>query len=77
VVQCTDRPGILSNISDSISSSDINISKVEMHSTDAVNAVGTFDVIVSDLNQLESVMMLIKRVKGVKSVQRTLQKEQV
>lgn len=75
VVMCVDRPGILSNISSSFSSSDVNISKAEIHSTDTDTAVGTFDVVVSDLKQLESVMKSIKQVEGVKSVERMIEWE--
>lgn len=72
VVRCIDRPGILSNITSSFSSSEVNISKAEIHSTDVDSAVGTFDVVVTDLDQLEQVMKSIKKVEGVKSVERML-----
>jgi GTP diphosphokinase / guanosine-3',5'-bis(diphosphate) 3'-diphosphatase len=77
VVMCADRPGMLSNITSSFSSSDINISKAEIHSTDVDTAVGTFDVVVSDLEQLENVMKSIKQVEGVTSVERMLEWERV
>lgn len=70
LVTCTDKPGILSSITNSFSSSEVNISKAEIHSTDVDDAVGTFDVVVSNLSQLEDVMQSIKKVKGVKSVER-------
>jgi len=70
LVMCADRPGILTNITSSISTSDINISKAEMHSTDVESAIGTFDIVVSDLDQLENVIKSIKKVKGVLSVER-------
>jgi GTP pyrophosphokinase len=70
LVTCTDKPGILSSITNSFSSSDVNISKAEIHSTNLDDAIGTFDVVVSDLSQLENVMQSIKKVKGVKSVER-------
>ncbi len=70
LVKGIDRPGILSNITDSFTSLDVNISKAEMHSTDLDDAIGTFDVVVSGLTQLERVIKSIKRVKGVKSVVR-------
>lgn len=75
VVMCADRPGMLSNITSSFSSSDINISKAEIHSTDVDTAIGTFDVVVSDLEQLENVMKSIKQVEGVRSVERMLEWE--
>lgn len=70
LVTCTDKPGILSSITNTFSSSEVNISKAEIHSTDVQDAIGTFDVVVSDLSQLEDVMQSIKKVKGVKSVER-------
>lgn len=70
LVTCTDRPGILSSITNSFSSSEVNISKAEIHSIDVEDAIGTFDVVVSDLSQLEDVIKSIKKVKGVKSVER-------
>ncbi|MFQ5788160.1 MAG: RelA/SpoT family protein [Thermodesulfobacteriota bacterium] len=72
LVTCTDRPGILTNITSSISTSEINISKAEMHSTGVDSAIGTFDIVVSDLEQLENVMKSIKKVKGVLSVERVV-----
>jgi len=70
LVTCTDKPGILSSITTTFSSSEVNISKAEIHSTDVEDAIGTFDVVVSDLSQLEDVIKSIKKVKGVKSVER-------
>lgn len=77
LVTCSDRPGILSSITNSISTSDINISRAEMHSTDVDSAVGTFDIVVSDLHQLERVMKSIKKVKGVITVERVVGAEEV
>ncbi len=72
MVVCNDRPGMLSLITRSIASSDVNISKAEIHSTDVDRAIGTFDVAVSDLSQLENLISSIKKVKGVISVERIL-----
>jgi GTP diphosphokinase / guanosine-3',5'-bis(diphosphate) 3'-diphosphatase len=76
-VICADRPGVLSSITRSIASSDVNISKAEIHSTDDDRAIGTFEVAVSDLGQLEGLMKSIKKVKGVISVERILGAEEV
>src|SRR3990170_3096986 len=76
-VICADRPGILSSITRSIASSDINISKAEIHSTDDERAIGKFEIAVLDLNQLEGVMKSIKRLKGVISVERVLGAEEI
>ncbi len=70
LVTCTDKPGILSSIIKTFSTSEVNISKAEIHSTDVEDAIGTFDVVVLDLSQLEDVINSIKKVKGVKSVER-------
>ncbi len=75
-VVCVDRPGMLSNITSSIASADINISKAEVHSTSNEKAVGTFEIAVSSLNQLESVMKAIGRAKGVISVERIAGREE-
>jgi len=69
-VRCADTPGILSDISNSIASSDVNISKAEINSTNDSKALGTFDIAVSGLSQLEGVMKSIRKVKGVISVER-------
>ena len=77
LVTCTDKPGILSSITNTFSSSEVNISKAEIHSTDVEDAIGTFDVVVSDLSQLEDVIKSIKKVKGVKSVERMHEMEAI
>ncbi len=70
MVKCSDEPGMLSDITKSISSSDINISKAEMSSPDETNAVGTFDINVKDIKQLDKLMTRITKLKGVNSVER-------
>ncbi|MGQ0792850.1 MAG: RelA/SpoT family protein [Deltaproteobacteria bacterium] len=72
IVVCNDRPGMLSSITKSIASSEVNITKAEVHSTDVERSIGTFEISVSDLGQLEGIMNSIKRVKGVISVERIL-----
>ncbi len=70
LVKCSDEPGMLSNITKSISSFDINISKAEMSSPDQTNAVGTFDINIKDIKQLNRLISRITKLKGVKSVER-------
>jgi len=70
LVKCNDEPGMLSNITKSISSSDINISRAEMSSPDETNAIGTFDINIKDIKQLNKLMSRITKLKGVKSVER-------
>ena len=50
---------MLSDISSSISACDVNIAKAEMHADDVESAIGNFDVIISNLSQLENVMKSI------------------
>lgn len=69
-VVCSDRPGMLSSITNSIALSKVNISKAEIHLTSDDKAVGTFEVSISDLAQLERLISAIKKVKGVISVER-------
>ena len=70
LVKCSDQPGMLSDITKSISSSDINISRAEMSSPDETNAIGTFDINIKDIKQLNKLMLRITKLKGVKSVER-------
>ena len=70
IVRCKDQPGILSNITKSISSSEINISKAEMYMSEVDTAVGTFDVNIKDIKQLEKLISNLTKIRGVKSVER-------
>lgn len=71
LIKCEDKPGILSKLTNLISDSDVNISKVEMDQASAGLAVGRFDVTVNDIDQLQRVMNSIKTLDGVMSVERT------
>ena len=74
-VVCEDKPGMLSSITSSFSVCKINISKAEMISTNIESAVGSFDIMVQDVNQLDNVINAIKKLKGVKKVERVLNKD--
>lgn len=69
-IKCEDKPGILSNLTKLISNSDVNISKVEMNQTGAGHAVGTFDITVNSIDQLDQVISSLKTVEGVMLVER-------
>ncbi len=70
-VYCTDKPGLLANISQSFSDSGVNISQAHCRTTDDMRAVNTFEVLVKDLDQLQSAMKRIEKIKGVYRVERS------
>ena len=69
-VYCTDKPGLLANISQSFSDSGVNISQAHCLTTDDQRAINTFEVLVSDLIQLQKAMKEIEKIKGVYRVER-------
>jgi len=69
-VECIDKPGILSKLTKTISSSDVNILRVEMDSIEIEKAKGVFNLTVDNVNQLIAVIESLKKVKGVLSVDR-------
>jgi len=69
-VFCTDKPGLLANISQSFSDSGVNIAQAHCLTTEDQRAVNTFEVLVHDLNQLQAAMRKIQRIKGVYRVER-------
>ena len=69
-VFCTDKPGLLANISQSFSDSGVNIAQAHCLTTEDQRAVNTFEVLVLDLNQLQAAMRKIQRIKGVYRVER-------
>lgn len=70
VVYCVDEPGLLSNISSAISALNINISEGKIYTTPDKRAVCTFEVLVTDTDQLSKVMQAVGRVKGVYATER-------
>lgn len=69
-VYCTDKPGLLANISQSFSDSGVNITQAHCLTTDDRRAVNTFEVLVNDLDQLKAAMRKIQQIKGVYRVER-------
>ena len=70
LVECIDKPGILSKLTKTISSSDVNILRVEMDSIEAEKAKGVFNLTVDNVNQLFDVIESLKKVKGVLFINR-------
>lgn len=69
VVEGDDRRGLLSDIADSISQSGTNIASAEMKSVEG-GMTGAFVVEVQDLKHLKRVMDVLRRIKGIISVER-------
>ena len=69
-VYCTDKPGLLANISQSFSDSGVNITQAHCLTTEDMRAVNTFEVLVSNLDQLKAAMKKIQAIKGVYRVER-------
>jgi len=76
-VECQDKPGILSKLTKAISSSDVNILRVEMDGYEIDKAKGTFDLTVDNVNQLFAIIESLKKVKGVLYVERIYDKSEI
>ena len=65
-----DRPGLLAEISSTFSGKGVNISQANCRSTGDERAVATFEVSISDVQQLNECLATIERIHGVLSVER-------
>jgi GTP pyrophosphokinase len=68
-VVCSDRKGVLTEVSSIISSFDVNISYAQLETIDMI-ATCNFIIDVNDLHQLNQIVMAIKQLKFVKSIER-------
>jgi GTP diphosphokinase / guanosine-3',5'-bis(diphosphate) 3'-diphosphatase len=69
-VTCTDKPGLLAEMSRAFSEQGVNISMANCRSTGNSRAVNTFHFSVFHLDHLKQVMRAIQKIKGVHSVER-------
>ncbi|MFB6265067.1 MAG: bifunctional (p)ppGpp synthetase/guanosine-3',5'-bis(diphosphate) 3'-pyrophosphohydrolase [Bradymonadaceae bacterium] len=69
-VYSADRPGLLANMSQAFSAAGVNISQAHCTTSDDQRAVNTFEVLVSDVDQLDRAMRNIEKIKGVFRVER-------
>jgi len=69
-VVCADRPGLLANISRSISEVGVNINQAHCRATDDNRAINTFQFTVHDVGELRTVIQALQRIPGVYAVQR-------
>jgi GTP pyrophosphokinase len=72
-----DRPGVLAQISKTISEAGMNISQATCRTTGLGRAVNTFEMAVGELKQLRSIMRSIEAIDGVVSVERMFARERV
>jgi GTP pyrophosphokinase len=69
-VVCSDKPGLLADISRSITSSEVDIRRASVMTTRDQRAICDFEVSVNDANHLASLIKSIGKVRGVQSVER-------
>jgi guanosine-3',5'-bis(diphosphate) 3'-pyrophosphohydrolase len=72
-----DRPGVLAQISRTISEAGMNISQATCRTTGIGRAVNTFEMAIGELKQLRNVMRSIESIEGVVSVERVYSAERV
>ncbi len=68
-VVCNDRKGILTEVSSMISSFDVNISYAQVETNDLI-ATCNFVIDVNNLKQLNQIVLAIKQLKAVKTIER-------
>jgi len=69
VVMGEDRPGMLADVANAITSTGTNVTEAGMRGVDG-EAVGTFLVQIKNLNQLNKVTTTVRKVRGVRDVER-------
>ncbi|MCL2102513.1 MAG: bifunctional (p)ppGpp synthetase/guanosine-3',5'-bis(diphosphate) 3'-pyrophosphohydrolase [Syntrophorhabdaceae bacterium] len=69
-VMCNDKPGLLADISKTITQSEVDIRKASVMTTRDKRAVCNFEVSISDAAHLELLIKSIEKVKGVQTVER-------
>ncbi|MCA9539328.1 MAG: bifunctional (p)ppGpp synthetase/guanosine-3',5'-bis(diphosphate) 3'-pyrophosphohydrolase [Myxococcales bacterium] len=69
-VHSTDTPGLLASMGQSFHNAGVNISAVSCKTYPDRRAVNNFTVLVNNLEQLNKVMHMIRRIEGVSSVER-------
>src|SRR5690554_100043 len=69
-VYCTDKPGLLANMGQSFLAAGVNIKQAHCVTTEEKRAVNTFEVMVSNAEQLKRAMRNIEKLKGVYRVER-------
>jgi GTP diphosphokinase / guanosine-3',5'-bis(diphosphate) 3'-diphosphatase len=69
-VTCVDAPGLLAAMSKAISSTGVNITRAQVHPTSDHKSQNTFELMVGSVEELNTVMKNLGRVRGVMRVTR-------
>ena len=69
-VICLDKPGLLADISRTITASDVDIRRAVVMTTKDKRAICSFDVSVNDASHLSALIKAIEKVKNVYTVER-------
>jgi len=69
-VTCVDAPGLLAAMSKAISSTGVNIARAQVHPAGDHKSQNTFELMVGSLEELNTVMKNLGRVRGVMRVTR-------
>jgi GTP pyrophosphokinase len=64
-VSCVDRPGLLASISAAITSAEVNIARAHVRTFPDQKALNTFEIMISNSEQLQRVLRSISKIKGV------------
>ena len=64
-VTCIDRPGLLAAISAAITSANVNIARAQVRTFPGQKALNTFEVMITNSDQLQRVLRSVSKVKGV------------
>ncbi len=71
---CTDRPGLLADMSDAIGQHNVNITNARVGTTKDRRAVCQFSLTIADLKQLKTILSELRGVPGVTSAERVQKK---
>ena len=69
-VLCTDKKGLLAEISGALSGSEVNILRADIHTTEDKKAVFNFELEVHDLKHLQNAFRALSKLKNVLKVER-------
>ncbi|HTP27831.1 MAG TPA: ACT domain-containing protein, partial [Anaeromyxobacteraceae bacterium] len=72
-----DRPGVLAQISRTITEAGMNITQATCRTTGVGRAVNTFEMAIGELKQLRNLMRSLEAIQGVISVERAYSAERV
>ena len=67
-VSCIDRPGLLAAICSAITSVEVNIARAHVRTFRDQKATNTFEIMITNTDQLKRVLRSISKVKGVNKV---------